>query len=428
MRLCNSILLLLCSCSSILAQKPLAIGDSVPTVRLTDLVNHSAPSAALSDFKGKLVIIDFWATWCTSCLHAFGKMDSLQTAFGDKVKIILVNTKSTGDNLSKIQTFFQKWESRTGRPLSLPTVINDTALEKLFPHKLIPHYVWINREGKLIAISSSDAVTAANLQSAYNGEALLFTMKKDQEAARPVFSTADLPGDKLLNYCVFIKEWFDGLPSGNRLREKDDVICGKAMTNTSLLDMFIAAATGIDPSFTGKRLALSTGDSSDLLPPPEMEEREAWYKQHAFTLDLLVPAEEANDLYPRMLEVLNNYSGYVGSFQKRKRNCWVLVKKNALDRIKSKGKETVNNLWEKESPYLQNGTMDLLVQRLNTLSLIKEPVLNETAYEGKIDIHFLEGLDNIKTIQKQLGRYGLALDQQQRVLNVLVIQKKENSN
>jgi hypothetical protein len=95
--------------------------------------------------------------------------------------------------------------------LSLPAVVNDTILDKLFPHTLIPHYVWISTEGKLIAVSSSEAVTAANIQAAWKGEELSFTMKKDQDAARPFFSTADLPGENVLNYCVFVKKWFDGL-------------------------------------------------------------------------------------------------------------------------------------------------------------------------------------------------------------------------
>jgi thiol-disulfide isomerase/thioredoxin len=80
MRLRYTLMALICSCS-LYAQQPLSIGDPVPDVQLDKWVNHSPSMATLSGFKGKIVIIDFWATWCTACLHAFDKLDSLQTLF-----------------------------------------------------------------------------------------------------------------------------------------------------------------------------------------------------------------------------------------------------------------------------------------------------------------------------------------------------------
>jgi hypothetical protein len=120
-------------------------------------------------------------------------------------------------------------------------------------------------------------------------------------------------------------------------------MCGRAMTNTSLLDMSKAVASKIDPAITEKQVIISTTDSSELFPPAAIEERDAWYRQHAYTIDLIVPVEEANHLYPSMLEVLNTYSGYTANFKKRKMDCWVLVKRGTANLAKSKGEKTVNN-------------------------------------------------------------------------------------
>src|SRR5688572_26528195 len=87
--------------SSILQQpssviKELKIGDIVPDIEFL-MVNYSKPTARLSDFKGKVVILDFWATWCGSCIEAFPKIDLAQKEFGDRLQVILVNSRATKD-------------------------------------------------------------------------------------------------------------------------------------------------------------------------------------------------------------------------------------------------------------------------------------------------------------------------------------------
>ena len=42
----------------------LAVGSPAPEFRLADL---SGRSASLADYRGKVVLVDFWATWCSSC-------------------------------------------------------------------------------------------------------------------------------------------------------------------------------------------------------------------------------------------------------------------------------------------------------------------------------------------------------------------------
>jgi thiol-disulfide isomerase/thioredoxin len=36
-------------------------------------------------FNGKLMILDFWATWCGACISKFPKLDSLQKKYADKL-------------------------------------------------------------------------------------------------------------------------------------------------------------------------------------------------------------------------------------------------------------------------------------------------------------------------------------------------------
>lgn len=421
MRFCITFIVFLFSFSSPRAQQPLSVGDPVPDISFETVLHYSSGNAKLSHFKGKLIILDFWATWCSSCLHAFPKMDSLQQLFGDQLKVLLVNNKNTRDDLSKVQAFFEKWKARTGRPLSLTTIVNDTITEKLFPHQLIPHYVWIGKDGRVLAITSSEEVTAHNISSILNGDAPSFTMKKDQNTGRPIFTSADLPLSNLVNYAVLIKGWFEGLPSGNRIREKDGVICGRAMTNTSLLDMYLTVAKKMNASIDNKRVIVSTKDSADVFaPPPGSEERDSWYKAHAYSLDLIIPKEDADHLYERILQLLNQYSGYSAKFENRKIRCWVLVIKNAKN-LKTKGGKEENRLWDQNKPFLQNQTIAALVNYLNSLSEIKKPVLDGTGFSGKLDMKFDQPFSDLRSVRQNLAQYGLELKEEQRVLKVFVI-------
>ena len=85
--------------------KALTIGDTVPDITITNVYNYPASTIHLSDLKGKLVILDFWSTWCGACIEAFPKMEKLQKEFGDQLQVILVNTYE-GDTIQRVKSFF----------------------------------------------------------------------------------------------------------------------------------------------------------------------------------------------------------------------------------------------------------------------------------------------------------------------------------
>jgi len=140
-------------------------------------------------------------------------------------------------------------------------------------------------------------------------------MKKDQDTERPLFLDKDLSIGRLSSYSILVKGWYDGLPSGNRSRERDGIVYGRAMLNTSLLDMYRAVARGIDTTLTPKQFVVVTDDSSDLFAPLAADKRTDWYRQHAYSLDVLVAPGEVAQLLNRMLGELNHNGLYEGSFE-----------------------------------------------------------------------------------------------------------------
>jgi thiol-disulfide isomerase/thioredoxin len=164
--------------------KPLSIGDTMPDSIWNmpfQAVNHdqSKKSVKLNEYKGRPIILDFWATWCSSCINHFPKMDSLEKEFGQSLQIILVNSiTGTGDTEAKVNTFFNTWNSNHTKRLIVPSIFGDAALKRLFPHSYIPHYVWIGSDGKIQAITSSEEITSKNIQLLINHTALNLPIKK----------------------------------------------------------------------------------------------------------------------------------------------------------------------------------------------------------------------------------------------------------
>src|ERR1700743_2723122 len=76
-----------------IAPKALEVGDQCPDF-VFNLFNSKTKSAKLSDYKGKVVILDFWATYCSPCVASLPQLNEVQNKMGDKVQIILINEET----------------------------------------------------------------------------------------------------------------------------------------------------------------------------------------------------------------------------------------------------------------------------------------------------------------------------------------------
>ena len=77
--------------------------NNPPTLIAKDL---SGRSVDITRFKGKVLLINFWATWCAPCVREIPSLLSMQDQFGTKnLQLILINY---GETQKKIQNFVEK--------------------------------------------------------------------------------------------------------------------------------------------------------------------------------------------------------------------------------------------------------------------------------------------------------------------------------
>jgi thiol-disulfide isomerase/thioredoxin len=77
---------------------PSSAPSPAPSVTLTDA---SGNAVELSDFRGKLVVLNLWATWCEPCLREMPSLDRLQAHFGDRIAVLAVSEDRGGAKIAK---------------------------------------------------------------------------------------------------------------------------------------------------------------------------------------------------------------------------------------------------------------------------------------------------------------------------------------
>lgn len=84
-----------------LSDEQLKIGEIVWNSTFTDLEGNAV---SIQDYEGKVVLIDFWETWCGPCLQVFPAMDSLRKEYKDDFVVIAVNLQES-DTPEEVQAF-----------------------------------------------------------------------------------------------------------------------------------------------------------------------------------------------------------------------------------------------------------------------------------------------------------------------------------
>ncbi len=131
----------LCALAFMQDAHALSRGQAAPEIRLTDLAGKTLSLARL---KGKVVVVDFWASWCKPCREELAVLEALHQKYASKGLVILgVNVDKDAETARK----FLK-DNKLALSFSLANDAKHEVAERYAPPTMPSSYV-IGRDGKV---------------------------------------------------------------------------------------------------------------------------------------------------------------------------------------------------------------------------------------------------------------------------------------
>jgi thiol-disulfide isomerase/thioredoxin len=282
--------------------RELHVGDKLPDIVLHHVYHSASDSVRLKElYKGKSLLISFWASWCVPCIREMKGLDSIAPPLADKLHLLTVtyqDEKTMSDLLTR-----QKINPGSYRTL----ISSDTILRMYFPYKFLPQNIWVNAESIITGITGGDEVSKENVLKFTNGQ-LKFKREKHDNMAFDYFKPYHINDSSFVyrsilgNYNPSINS---GMVGGLRQNVPGNDMGRLFMFNSSLLDVlwfayfpYLNNATDINY----KRLKVITSDSTHFFYPKKIKgfknnryvSEADWYEKNLFCYELQL-ASMVND-------------------------------------------------------------------------------------------------------------------------------------
>ncbi len=100
---------------------------------------------SLGDFRGKFVLVNLWATWCSPCVREIPSLDRAQQKLGDRLSILAIAEDKTGE--TAVGPFLA-----ARSPLRFPVLLDSSNDGwRAFDVHAIPTSFLIDRSGRIVA-------------------------------------------------------------------------------------------------------------------------------------------------------------------------------------------------------------------------------------------------------------------------------------
>jgi thiol-disulfide isomerase/thioredoxin len=123
-----------------------ADGETDEAIQAVDFTvfDQDGNQVALSDFFGKPIVLNFWATWCGPCKSELPAFDRLHSEYGEDVVFLMINLADGRDTLEGVQDFMEE------EGYTFP-VYFDTEANAAYAYQIrsIPMTIFINEDSEI---------------------------------------------------------------------------------------------------------------------------------------------------------------------------------------------------------------------------------------------------------------------------------------
>jgi len=125
-------------------QQKISQGQALPLLALTTVEGEELD---LSAYHGKIILLNFWASWCAPCLQEFPAMITLTEQFKDQVILIAV---SKDDKKQDIDKFLRKFPRYKSPSIKIVWDKNKSISEQTFNTLKVPETIVINKNTRMV--------------------------------------------------------------------------------------------------------------------------------------------------------------------------------------------------------------------------------------------------------------------------------------
>ena len=138
--------LALCSCSKKdnqpTGESTVEVGGAAPDFMLKDI---SGKDTTLSSYKGKVVLLEFWATWCPPCKESIPEMVELHKKYRDRGFTVLgISIDADSDVAAKVARFSSSYG------ITYPVLVAGETVSMTYRVTSIPTSFLIGKDGTII--------------------------------------------------------------------------------------------------------------------------------------------------------------------------------------------------------------------------------------------------------------------------------------
>jgi len=408
------------------------VGKPMPDLMIRNIAYYPKKQAAIGDFRGKWLLLDFWDIHCGACIRSFPRMNRIQQKFGKQLQVMMVGVQ---DPENKTKPLFDKY--REGEHLTFPCAFDSTLAQRLDLYYM-PHAIVIDDKGIVRSIVLS--IDTGQIREFLDGKSPVleqtYRRMKDYDTIvdrripfnknKPFLVSGNGNNDTTFLFRSLLSEWnrniqFE-LPG---LNEAVGTGCFQVLGATAdwLYNYAYLGASTCEPRDT-----VLYGKYFDR-PVLEIKDSALFKYSRRYCYSLIRPSagNSTKIMQEAMQRDLMNYFGFHACIEIRKFPYWRLIAQpEAKDKLRTKGKgayakELSPSIGWIMSNHSMGGLMDCIRRNNPGRDRLTNIYLDETGINSNIDITLDCIMNDLDDLRKALKTNGLDLVKGEKEMQVVVI-------